>query len=140
MQYVVFFQILWALGSIFWNLSGLQMMEDGGNTPVPSPSWISIIFLLILGILIMIFNARRIKLVYRLTSIGAAIFSFIFLYDAFSADPELWLGDAWQWSGVFINVAGLVASMAGVFGRFHRPEYRPDPISPFFREDTSEQQ
>lgn len=137
MQFVVFFQILWAVGSIFWNLSGIDMVEDGGSAPVPSPSWISIIILLVLGILIMIFHNKRITVIYRVACLGAAAYASVGLYQAFSTDPELWLDSSWQWSGVFINIAGLIASLAGVFGKVRRQEYRPDPISPFFSEGAT---
>jgi hypothetical protein len=138
MQFVVFFQILWAVGSIFWNLTGIDTVEDGGGAPVPEPSWTSIIMLLGLAILIMIFHNKRIRIIYRIACLGAAAITITWIFQAFSRDPELWVNDAWQWTGIIMNLAGFAAAIAGVFGRVRRQEYRPDPISPYFTEGKNE--
>lgn len=134
MQFLVFSQILWVLASIIWNLAGIDMVEDGGFVPIPAPSWIFIIILLVLGLTILIFNNKRLRFIYKLSCIGAVVFSAFFLFKAFSTEPELWTDDAWQWSGVIINVAGLGVSLAGLLTNTRRQEYRPDPISPYFNE------
>jgi hypothetical protein len=137
MRFMVFFQILWALGSILWNLTGIDTVENGGGAPVPEPSWMSILILLGIALFIMIFHNKRYRIIYRLACIGAAALTITWVYQAFSSDPELWVNDDWQWTGIIMNLAGFVVFLAGIFGRQRRQEYRPDPISPYFSEGSN---
>jgi predicted ferric reductase len=137
MQIAVFFQLLWVIGSIFWNLSGLDIMENGEALPTPTPSWITIFILFGIGCLLVFLHYFKFRALFRLMSLATAVFAAVAIYEAFLTDPELWVNSTWQWVGVFINLFGLFAGLFGVFGRTNHRGYRPDPISPFFNNTAS---
>lgn len=132
MQIAIFLQLLWVIVSVFWNISGLDNVEQGQVLPTSLPSWGTILILIGIGVSLYLFHYFKFRALYKLMSLTAAVFAGIAIYHAFLTQPELWNDSSWQWVGVFINIFGLVAGIAGVFARINPKGYRPDPISPFF--------
>lgn len=133
MRIAVFLQLLWVIGSIFLNLSGLDMLESSDILPNPLPSTGAIYILLAIGILQLLFYSFKMKVFFRLVSLAAAVYAGLNIYRAFFTDPEIWENASWQWSDVFLNLFGLIAGLTGVLIRTSNKGYQPDPISPDFK-------
>lgn len=126
-------QLLWVIGSIFLNLNGLDMVESSDILPSPLPSMSAIYILLAIGILQLVFYVLKMKVLFRLISLAAAVYAGINIYRAFLTDPEIWENASWQWSEAILNLFGLIAGLTGVLIRTSNKGYQPDPISPDFQ-------
>ncbi len=140
MRIAIFLQLVWVVGSIFWNLSGFDMMEESGQGLIsPEPSVGAMLILAAIGVLLLVSFGFKFRMVFRLISLVTAAFAGYNLYRAFSNEPELWLNSSWQWGNAAFGLFGIIAGLVGVFGSDYSKGYRPDPISPEFIDNRAGQ-
>jgi hypothetical protein len=137
MQVAIFLQLIWVIASIFWNLTSLDMVETGELVPVSISFITSIFILVVIGLLLLIFYYFKLSGWFKIVSLLGAFYAGFCLYEIFSTDPNLWDNASWEWGAAGLNLFGLIACLAAVFGRLIPRSYRPDPISPIFNDPKS---
>lgn len=108
-------QLLWAAGSIAWNLYGLLQTGRNQRPPGPTASWVAVAILLVIGAGLMVTRYRR--WIYVAISVVGGFLALSAVVTAFTSDPLLWPSDFSRYVGVTINGIGVLGAALAVISR-----------------------
>ena len=99
---------------IFWNVTGVILIANDMRAPGPTASLLAAGIMALLALLL-IYGWRQKTWLYVLISVLSFMGAMVAIYQAFSANPDLWPSDFWRYCGVSLNILGVVAHSFGVF-------------------------
>lgn len=99
--------------SAIWNVAGVMLIAQGLTAPGPTASLLTA-SLLILFAALMLLGAVRYWPLYLLVTLLVLIAASMAIFSAFYKPASLWPSDFWRYTGVLLNLTGVIGAIWGI--------------------------
>lgn len=101
-------QLLYIFLCIVWNIIGLSRIANGEQALGPTASIKVIILLLTIASVLCISHYKKWRIWYAIFSVVTFLLATSAIAGAFLKDPSLWPAEYWRFSGVALNLIGVL--------------------------------
>ncbi|MEH6405082.1 MAG: hypothetical protein V7750_17020 [Sneathiella sp.] len=115
-KYILQAQLFYFALVIFWNIAGVVLIANDMRAPGPTASLLAAGIMALLAPLL-IYGWRQRTWLYVVISGLSFTGAMAAVYQAFSANPDLWPSDFWRYCGVSLNIFGILAHSFAIFAK-----------------------
>ncbi|MBY5945635.1 hypothetical protein [Photobacterium rosenbergii] len=101
-------QLLHLFLCILWNAIGVYQINNGIQPIGPTASLTAILILNVLVVTLVALIKRHFEKSYIALSTLPALAAIMTIAGAFTQAPTMWPAEVWRWSGVMINLIGIL--------------------------------
>lgn len=120
---VIYFQVVYILLCMAWNLIGVWQIRNGVPSLGPTASLMTVSVFIFLALLLMFSVKKHWAVVYLGLSLLLALLASSAIYGGFAKDPKLWPSEFWRYAGIAVNLVGVLG-FAMLLSRLNRRRFR----------------
>jgi hypothetical protein len=105
---VIYFQVVYTLLCMAWNLIGVWQVRNGVPSLGPTASLMTVSVFIFLALLLMFSVKKHWAVVYLGLSLLLALLACSAIYGGFTKDPNLWPSEFWRYAGIAVNLVGVL--------------------------------